>query len=266
VTAAAPPIEAPFQWRGDDGVRWIEASLPGAVAAFTTRRGGVSKGDYAELNLGILTEDEPALVARNREIVAAALDRDPEGFAMGRQVHGSDVQVHEHRPEPSAYVTRGMDLVETDGHVTRAPEVTPLVLVADCIPLVMSAPGAVAAVHCGWRGVVAGIVRVAVSRLCELSEAGPQDLSAALGPGILPCCYEVGEEVVAAFQERGLGGAASERMLDIPRAIRRELTSAGLPEKAIADVRVCTSCNPDLFFSHRRDGPTGRQAGIAWLS
>jgi len=265
VTAATPPVEAPFQWRGEDGVRWIEASLPGAVAVFTTRCGGVSKGDYAELNLGILTEDEPGLVARNREIVAAALNRDAGGFAMGRQVHGSEVQVHEHRPQPSAYVTRGTDLVEADGHVTGRADVTPLVLVADCIPLVMSAPGAVAAVHCGWRGVATGIVRVAVERLCGVSGGGPTEISAALGPGILPCCYEVGEEVIAAFNERGLGAATDQRSLDIPRAIRAELTATSVPERSIADVRICTSCNADFFFSHRRDGPTGRQAGIAWL-
>jgi copper oxidase (laccase) domain-containing protein len=76
----------------------------------------------------------------------------------------------------------------------------------------------------------------------------------------------VGEEVIAAFNERGLGDATDQRSLDIPRAIRVELTAAGVPERSIADVRLCTSCNPYLFFSHRRDGPTGRQAGIAWLN
>jgi polyphenol oxidase len=266
VKTASPSLDAPFKWRGDDGVRWIEASLPGAVAAFTTRVGGVSQGAYAELNLGILTDDDPVLVARNRELVAAALERDPQGFAMSLQVHGSAVQVHESRPQPSAYVTHGTDLAEADGHLTGRSDVTPLVLVADCVPLVMTMPRAVAAVHCGWRGVRAGIVRLALERLCELGQAGPGDASAALGPGILPCCYEVGEEVIAAFRERGLADAIDGRTLDIPRAIRSELTAAGVPATAIADVGICTSCNPDLLFSHRRDGPTGRQAGMVWLT
>jgi YfiH family protein len=270
VTATLPAVEAPFGWRTEKGgggeVPWIEVSLSNAVAAFTTRLGGVSEGDYAELNLGILTDDKPASVARNREIVAAATGRDPDGFAMGRQVHGSDVRIHDVRPRTSAYVRRGTDLVDADGHITGHAAVTPIVLVADCLPLVMSAPGAVAAIHCGWRGVAAGIVRVALERLCEVGGAAPPDVTAALGPGILPCCYEVGEEVVAAFSERGLGDAIDGRTLDIPRAIRLELTAAGVPVQAIADVRLCTSCNPDLFFSHRRDGPTGRQAGIAWLN
>jgi YfiH family protein len=144
--------------------------------------------------------------------------------------------------------------------------VTPLVLVADCLPLVMSAPGAVAAIHCGWRGVATGIVRVAVERLCEVGGAAPTDVTAALGPGIHPCCYEVGEEVASAFETRGLNAAMKGDRLDIAAAIRLELVAANVDSSAIADVGICTSCNPDLFFSHRRDGPTGRQAGTAWLS
>jgi purine-nucleoside/S-methyl-5'-thioadenosine phosphorylase / adenosine deaminase len=238
--------------------------LPDAVAVFTTRRGGISTGEHAELNLGILTEDDPSLVARNREIVAAALGRDPEAFAMGLQVHGTNMQIHEDRPEPSAYVTRGTNLVEADGHVTGRTDVTPLVLVADCLPLVMSAPGAVAAVHCGWRGVAAGIVPKAVKALCESAGVMPADVSAAIGPGIGVCCYEVGEEVATAFARPD--GAMKGGHLDIPRTVRSELAAAGVEPAAIADVGICTFCNPDLFFSHRRDGPTGRQAGIAWLT
>ena len=266
---AAPPVGTPFQWRGeecgDDGIRWIEASLPGAVAAFTTRLGGVSDGAYAELNLGILTEDDPVSVARNRDLVAAALERDPHGIAMGLQVHGSGVQVHETRPAPSPYASRGANLLEADAQLTDRPDVTPLVLVADCLPLVLCVPGAVGAVHCGWRGVAAGIVPAALESLCRLGGAEPSHAFAALGPGIGPCCYEVGEEVAAAFRERGLDDAIDGRRLDLPRAIRSELAFGGVDPGAIADVGICTSCNPELFFSHRRDGVTGRQAGIVWL-
>ena len=266
MTAAAPPVEAPFRWRGENGVQWIEASLPNAVAAFTTRCGGVSRGDYAELNLGILTDDDQALVARNREIVADALDRDPAGFAMARQVHGSYIQVHEVTPQPSAYVTRVPDLAEADGHVTGRGDVTPLVLVADCLPLVMSVPGGVAAIHCGWRGITGGIVPNAVRALCEMAEAQPSDVSAVMGPSIGACCYEVGVEVTAVFQERALDEAVKGDRVDLPCAVRAQLVTAEVDPIAIAEVGICTSCNPDLFFSHRRDGPTGRQAGIAWLN
>jgi YfiH family protein len=265
VTTAAPSVTTPFQWRADKGVRWIEGALPDATAAFTTRVGGFSEGSYSELNLGILTDDDPELVARNRELVASALGRDPDGFVMGLQVHGTDVQVHEARPERSAYASRGVELVEADAQLATSTDLTPLVLVADCLPLVLSVPGAVGAVHCGWRGVAAGIVPAAVESLCRLSGAEASHASAALGPGIGACCYEVGEEVHEAFEKRDLGDATDGRKLDIPRAIRSELVLGGVDPAAIANVGICTSCNPELFFSHRRDGATGRQAGIAWL-
>jgi len=266
VKTASLPVAAPFHWRGEDGQPWIEASLPNATAAFTTRFGGVSEGAYAQLNLGILTEDDPSLVARNRMIVASALERDPQGFAMGLQVHGNGVQVNRSRPETSPYATRVADLHEADAQLTNDRGVTALVLVADCLPLVLSAPRAVGAVHCGWRGVAAGIVPKALESLCRLAETTPAGVSAALGPAIGPCCYEVGEEVASAFKERELDEALEGSRLDILRAVRLELAKAGVGSAAIADVGICTSCNPDLFFSHRRDGPTGRQAGIAWLS
>jgi YfiH family protein len=263
VKAAVPAVHAPFDWRNDDGVDWIEATLPNAVAGFTTRCGGVSRGRYAELNLGILTDDDQAKVARNREIVAETLERDPQGFAMGFQVHGSELQVHHENPSVSAFVSR-TDLVEADAQLTSSPGVTTLVLVADCVPLVLSAPGAVGAVHCGWRGIAAGIVPKAVNALCDLAGANPSVVSAAIGPAIGACCYEVGEDVIAVFRERELDQAVKGDRLDIVKAIRVELERSGV--ESVADVAICTSCNPDLFFSHRRDGPTGRQAGIAWLT
>jgi YfiH family protein len=266
VKTAAPPLAKPFKWREERGIRWIQATLPGAVAAYTTRSGGISEGAYAELNLGILTDDDPGLVARNRSLVAEVIGRDPQGFAMGLQVHGRDVQVHRQRPLRSPYLHRGEHLPEADGQLTDARDVTPIVLVADCLPLVVSAPGAVGAVHCGWRGVAAGIVSEAIESICRVAGATPERVSAALGPAIGQCCYEVGEEVAAAFGERGLHEVLDGRMLDIPAAVRLELTGAGVDPEAIADIGICTSCNAELFFSHRRDGPTGRQAGIAWIS
>ena len=97
-----------------------------------------------------------------------------------------------------------------------------------------------------------------------MSELGSTQLDVAIGPGIGPCCYEVGEEVVAAFAARGHG---AERMLDLPAIVEAELVASGVGVDRIANCRLCTSCNPRLFFSHRRDGErTGRQAGVAWLN
>jgi YfiH family protein len=131
-----------------------------------------------------------------------------------------------------------------------------LVLVADCLPVALIGSGRVAMLHCGWRGLAGGIVE----RALEPFAAPP---AAAIGPGIGRCCYEVGNEVLDAFAD--LDGVADERMLDLRAVARRKLETAGV--ERIEDVDMCTSCRPDLFFSHRRDrGVTGRQGGVAWLS
>jgi YfiH family protein len=265
LSAVVAQVASPFEWHTEGGLPRIEISLPDAKAVFSTRLGGISTGAYAELNLGILTDDDPALVQRNRDQLAEAIGRAPDRFAMGRQVHGSLVQVHVKPPKRSAYAARGTDLAEADAQLTTSPEVTPLVLVADCLPLVLSAPGAVTAVHCGWRGIAAGIVSNALQSLCELGDTGGARIAAALGPGIGPCCYEVGADVKDAFTVRGLAEALDGGRLDLARAIRLELERGGV--EAISDLGLCTSCNRELFFSHRRDGGvTGRQAGLTWLT
>ena len=254
-----PEVVAPFSWREAGELRWIEAKIGSATAAFSTRLGGVSEGAYRSLNLGVLTDDDRDRVLGNRRALTAALARDGESIVMGRQVHGTEVQVRQTAPEP------GAALREADAQITGAPDLTPLVLVADCIPLVLVAPGAVAAVHCGWRGVADGIIERAVA---AVRDRAPGALSGALGPGIGACCYEVGDDVRAAFRGRGHGdGVVSERRLDLALAVRRELEELGVAAGRIHACELCTSCNPELFFSHRRDGGlTGRQAGLAWLS
>jgi YfiH family protein len=254
-------LPEPFVWRREGELAWIEAALPGGRVAFSTRLGGQSEGPFTSLNLGILTDDDPELVARNRTKLALTLERDPAGVAMGWQVHGTDVQVHTSPPRPSGYVRRGTDLAKVDAQATDDPGVTPMVLTADCVPLALSSSGAVAMVHCGWRGVAGGIVDRAVEACRELADADPGELSAALGPGIGSCCYEVGDEVRSAFGIDAGDGAT----LDLPLAVRRALEQAGVCAEQISDTGLCTSCHPDLFFSHRRDGGiTGRQAGLVW--
>jgi YfiH family protein len=171
--------------------------------------------------------------------------------------------VHRERPPAVGYARRG-ELPKADAQATDVPDVTPLVLVADCVPVALAVPGAVAAVHCGWRGVSEGLVERAVETVAELAGAERSRVAAALGPGIGPCCYEVGDTVREAFAARGHGRAGGPTF-DLPAAIRTELERAGVEPGAIASVGLCTSCNPELLFSHRRDGGvTGRQAGLVW--
>ena len=245
-----------MEWREDDGVRWLEARLPGARAAFSARVGGVSGGAYESLNLGVLTGDDRDAVRENRARLAAALGVDPEGVLMGRQVHAAEVRVHQVPPEPAVYARPGPAPPEADGQATAAPGLTPLVLVADCLPVALAGEGGVAMVHCGWRGLAAGII--------EGGALAVDADAAAIGPGVGPCCYEVGEEVLAAFASLG-AGIATGGMLDLREVAARLLRRAGV--RTVEVMELCTSCHPDLFFSHRRDGPeTGRQGGLAWLA
>ena len=232
----------------------IELELPGARVAFSTRHGGVSDGPYRSLNLGILTDDERACVTENRRRLARALGLRPEAIAMGWQVHGSDLAEWAEPPAQEDYAEPTVPLRQVDGHLTDLPGVGLLVLVADCLPVALAAPGRVAMLHCGWRGLADGIVETAVARF----EEPP---AAAIGPGIGRCCYEVGDEVLAAFD--GHPGVADGRTLDLRAVVRERLEASGV--RNIADVDLCTSCREDLFFSHRRDrGLTGRQGGLVW--
>lgn len=243
-----------MEWREQDGVRWLEAELPGAKAAFSTRVGGVSEAPYDALNVAIMTGDERESVRENRGRLATAVGRDPEGVVMGRQVHGAELREHGEHQEPRVYADVVKSPDEVDAHSTSRAELTPLVMVADCLPVAMAGPGGVAMAHCGWRGLAGGIVAKAV----EAVDAE----AAAIGPGIGPCCYEVGEEVLAEFEE--LDGVAEGRMLDLPAVAAGLLERAGV--SATESAELCTSCNPGLLYSHRRDGErTGRQAGLVWI-
>ena len=243
-----------MEWRDRDGIRWLEADFDGARAAFSARLGGVSEQPFASLNLGILTGDQRERVSENRSRLAASLGLDPRDVLMGLQVHGSRLAHHGARQEPGPYATPGSPLPEADGHATQRPGLAPLVLVADCLPVALSGSRGVAMLHCGWRGLAAGIVAQGV----EAVEAR----AAAIGPGIGPCCYEVGEEVLARFAPLG-DGVARGRMLDLAEVARRQLREAGVVDTSAAG--VCTSCEAELFFSHRRDGErSGRQAGLVW--
>jgi len=247
-------------WIETDGVRRLGAELGPAGAGngrvcFGSRVGGVSAAPYDTLNLGVLTDDFDEAVLVNRRRLAAAVGVEPSHVPIGLQVHKADIAVHEAPQVPSPFAEPGSPLQEVDGHVVRRPGLAPLVLTADCLPVALAGPGGVAMLHCGWRGLAAGIV----ARGAALVEA----TSAAIGPGIGPCCYEVGPEVLDAFADLGEGVAAG-RMLDLPEVARRLLARAGV--ERVESAGLCTSCEAELFYSHRRDrGTTGRMGNLAWI-
>jgi len=241
------------------GVDLIEWDAPGPYrVAFSTRAGGVSEGSYSSLNLGIRTDDDPASVVENRRLLCEAVDADPDGATMAWQRHGATVT----RARPRGIVTPGTVYDHCDGLWTDEPGRAMLLITADCVPVALArragAP-AVAVLHVGWRGLLAGIVGEGVRALGE----GPS--AAVLGPAIGPCCYEVGEEVAAPFREAFGADVVRDGKLDLWTCVERALRAAGCTE--VSRVGACTSCNGDRFFSHRRDGGrTGRQGVIAYVA
>jgi hypothetical protein len=226
-------------------IRW---SHDGVEVAFTTRHGGVSEGPYASLNLGVATGDEPERVLENRRRAVAAIDGEVATGAMAHQVHGAAVL----KPEPLG-LDRLVERPRCDGLWTDEPDRTLMLVTADCLAIALAGEGAVAVLHAGWRGLLAGIAQAGV-------EALGGDVHAIVGPGIGPCCYEVGDEVAGPFRERFGDDVVRGRNLDLWTAAERSLAGAASVER----IDLCTSCNPDRFFSHRRDrGVTGRQGVVA---
>ena len=232
----------------------MAAELPGGRVLFSTRRGGVSAGPFASLNLGRLTDDDGAAVDQNRARLGALVGFGWERFCYGKQVHEATVRRAAEPPGPQRPFT------EEDGQATALTDAAAIVFVADCLPVMLVAEGAVAALHGGWRGLAGGIVEEGVRALRELGAQGP--IAAALGPSARGCCYEVGEEVHEVFAAYDARRAA--RNLDLAAVARARLEAAGVD--AVHDTGLCTMCSdPSLFFSHRRDrGVTGRQAGVVW--
>jgi purine-nucleoside/S-methyl-5'-thioadenosine phosphorylase / adenosine deaminase len=171
-------------------------------------------------------------------------------IVRGTQVHGARVVVVSEAPPPSAVADAG----ECDALVTALPGVGLAVQTADCVPLLLAAPEAVAAVHAGWRGAVAGVA----ARAVEVFLAMIPNRAAArawIGPAIGPCCYEVGPEVAERFAPKHSRPRAGGKFsLDLPAAIRAQIEAAGFPPEGIMQPNGCTMCGGERFASYRRDG------------
>jgi YfiH family protein len=247
-----------MDWQQRDGVHWLSARLEGAQVAFSTRLGGESEGPFASLNLGLATGDRAEVVYANRLRLARAVNRDPDGVLIGHQIHEAVLIARDEPPRRNPFTDPGGGPPPpSDGQLTTNAALTPAVQVADCLPVALAGPRGLAMLHCGWRGLAAGIVARGV--------AATGASGAAVGPGIGPCCYEVGDQVLAAFEPLG-EGVANGRRLDLREVTRRLLIAAGVAAGRIESSFLCTSCD-ERFFSHRRDGGrTGRQAGLVWCA
>ncbi len=286
VAGGAGPGDARGKWRGRAGVSAAELSfdLPGGGhVLFTTRAQGNLSSVGGE-------DAEHGLQARERLRRQVGVERLQRGY----QVHGTTVQrvqADPQRAQVGAGGRRSMETgvqpdtaflidtgaqpdVEADGQATILRGVGAMVLTADCLPVALGCGGAVAIVHAGWRGLAAGVLEEGVRAIEELG--GADEIVAIIGPGAGPCCYEVGEEVQAAFGGAHLVGAPSApvsvapaqnlpgRRIDLKAIARDRLLAAGVSE--VKDLAMCTICD-ERFFSHRREGArAGRQGAVAWLS
>jgi YfiH family protein len=241
-----------------DALALIDWDAPGPYrVAFSTRLGGVSDGPFSSLNLGIRTEDDPARVVENRTRFCVAIDADPDGATMAWQRHGATVT----RARPRGIVMPGTVYDHCDGLWSDEPGRAMLLLTADCLPIAIARRNGLPAVgilHAGWRGLLAGIIAAGVRSL------GGAGLAAVIGPSIGPCCYEVGDEVALPFAEAFGDDVVRDGKLDLWTSAERALRAAGVEHVDRLD--LCTSCDPERFFSHRRDrGRTGRQGVMAYV-
>jgi hypothetical protein len=224
--------------------RW---DAPGCEVAFTTRLGGVSQGVFESLNLGRMTRDRRESVEENRRRVCAEIHAPYESLTLNRQQHSATV----HRAQAGRRGDPG------DGLWTDEPGVPMLKLTADCVPVAIartSGTPTLALLHAGWRGLLEGVVAAGVSAL-----GGP--VRAAIGPAIGPCCYEVGPDVSEPFGQRFGHDVVRAGRLDLWTSAERALREAGCT--TVERIDLCTACNEQIFFSHRRDGGvTGRQGVI----
>lgn len=242
------------------GIELVDWEPPGPYrVAFSTRLGGVSEGAFSSLNLGILTEDDPASVVENRARLCNAVGADPDGATMAWQRHGAIVA----RAQSRGIVMPGTVYDHCDGLWSDAAGRAMLLLTADCLPIAVARTGgerpAVEILHAGWRGLLAGLVAAGVRAI------GARGLRAAIGPSIGPCCYDVGDEVAVPFRQAFGEDVVRDGKLDLWTSAERALRAAGCEHVDRFD--ICTSCEADRFFSHRRDhGKTGRQGVIAYVT
>jgi len=227
-------------------------------ALFTTREGGVSQGPYAGLNLGTHVGDDPAAVAQNRRRLVASEGLPGEPLWL-EQVHGTDVLVASDLPASPP---------RADAAVTREPGLVLSVMTADCLPVLLcdSDGQVIATAHAGWRGLCDGVLEQTVAAM----QLEPQRLLAWLGPAIGPTAFEVGAEVRAAFLAKDPAAAAAfvaqgdKYLANLYQLARQRLRACGL--SAIYGGDDCTFSQPERFYSYRRDGQTGRMAGLIWLA
>ncbi len=239
--------------------------------AFCTRLGGTSRDDYQSLNMSFREGDEEFHVLANWDKLSAAFEIPLENFLVLNQVHADGIFVI----PPHGDFYNSCDPLNYDAMVTRRENLAICIKTADCVPvfIVDKMKKIIAAVHAGWRGTASGITAKVVRMMVRQFGSLPSDLLAAIGPSIGPCCYEVDGQTARAFEHvphaRTFFAPAKRRdrlMLNLPEANRLQILDLGVPQDNIETSGWCTTCHPDVFFSHRGSGGiTGRQINFLMI-
>ena len=277
ITSDDQLTEAGFYWREIDGVRALICARleeDGFVNGFSTRFGGVSEMPSAALNLAGFNEDAAENILENRRRFLKLFPGEWV-FAGCWQVHGADVRVVQSAEDARPAENQRGETIYCDVIVSQAEGVLAGVKTADCVPILLGDPvtRAFAAVHAGWRGTLATAAVIAVDRLKKEYGAKSENLRVAIGASAGPCCYEVGSEVIDAFTSRFGSGAnlftttrPGHAMVDLLKANRDQLESAGVVTERIHTAPICTMCRTDLFFSYRKEksvqGKVGRLMAV----
>jgi YfiH family protein len=256
------------------GVRYWTESEPtaGVVWGFSERDGGASVAPFASLNLGSHVGDHPDAVDANRAglLDAAGLGHLRHRLVMAEQVHGDHVLVvREDTAGSGAFAVSGRGPVPgCDALITTARDVPLMLCFADCVPLVLLAPGpAVAVVHAGWRGALLGIAGKAAARLAEQAGCSAAEIRAFVGPHVCPRHYHVDDEKMSQFFNAFDTLARAESGgLDLGHVVAASLTNAGVDPCSIASLGTCTAETIDRFFSYRAEaGKTGRHGAFVCI-
>lgn len=229
----------------------------GVRHAFTTRKGGVSEGVYASLNIGVSRGDLSDNVLENYRLLAQALGFNENNVALTAQVHGDTVRIVEKGGSVFDRVHFSCDAL-----ITNRPDIALFVFTADCVPILLYDPAArcIGAVHAGWRGTANGILEKTVSMMSSQYGSKPSGLLAAIGPSIGRCCFEVDLSVYDALKKTypEIGSYADLKgdkyYPDLKELNRVMLERCGVPAEKISVSSECTKCDPSMFWSHRRDG------------
>lgn len=239
---------------------------------FTTRRGGVSTDSLDSLNLGFSRPEPRENITENYRRACNAANIKHLDLVLAKQTHGTNI-IKIYINDKGKGIVKESDINDADGLITNQNNIPMAIFYADCVPILLYDPikKAVAAIHAGWRGTVAGIAYKGIKLLEKGYGSNPKDIICAIGPSIGPCCFETGQEAANAFVAADLSHTvramdSGKYIIDLWQANTALLIKAGVNTQNITIAEECTCCMPDKYFSHRACGiDTGRMALIACL-